>query len=107
MAREFAKTFYKSKEWEQVREYCLKRDHYMCTTPGCYNPAEEVHHVIHLDAENVNDPKISLNPGNLVSLCRACHFEAHRGEHGQGRKAHEADNNPYRFDENGYIVRDR
>ena len=40
-------------------------------------PAEEVHHVIPLTAENVKDPNVSLNPENLVSLCRECHKNRH------------------------------
>ena len=44
MARAFAKAFYNSGVWKEVRESILKRDNYMCQMEGCHNPAEEVHH---------------------------------------------------------------
>ncbi|NCD04458.1 MAG: HNH endonuclease, partial [Clostridia bacterium] len=71
MARPFAKPFYRSKEWEKVRQYVIRRDKYLCQK--CGSPAEEVHHKIHLSPENINDPEIALSPDNLVSLCRDCH----------------------------------
>lgn len=100
MARAFAKQFYKSKEWQNVSEYVRKRDNYLCVV--CGNPVEEVHHKVHLSPDNINDISITLNPDNLVSLCRACHFEEHRGEHAKGRKTKE--DYPYCFDENGMLV---
>ena len=99
MARAFAKSFYNSKEWEQTRNYVLKRDRYLCR---CGNPATEVHHIKHLSPENINDVSIALNPENLISLCRDCHFEEHKGEHGKGREIKE--DNPYEFDENGMLI---
>ncbi len=95
MARPFAKPFYRSKEWEKVRQYVIRRDKYLCQK--CGSPAEEVHHKIHLSPENINDPEIALSPDNLVSLCRDCHFR----EHGNKRTA-VADE--YEFDENGFII---
>lgn len=59
------------------------RDKYVCTR--CGRPAKEVHHKIHLTPENINDPKIALNPDNLESLCRDCHFEEHRNDQTRGR----------------------
>lgn len=103
MAREFAKSFYRSKEWQETRGYVLKRDNYLCVKCGA--PAEEVHHIKHLTLENIGDNSISLNPNNLRSLCRECHFEEHRGEHGKGREAQESSIlMSYTFDENGQIV---
>ena len=99
MARDFAKSFYKSKEWQQTRDYILKRDRYLCR---CGKPATEVHHIKHLSPQNINDVTVTMNPNNLVSLCRDCHFEEHKGEHGKGRANEEK--NPYTFDENGMLV---
>jgi len=98
MAREFSKSFYNSKEWANTREYILKRDNYLCR---CGRPAEEVHHITHLTPENIGDPKITMNPENLVSLCKACHFEEHKGEHAKGRANAQA--YEYEFDENGML----
>lgn len=100
MSRAFAKSFYKSKEWQMTRDYILKRDNYLCVK--CGRPAEEVHHKIHLSPENIGDVNITMNPDNLASLCRDCHFEEHRGEHGRGRELLES--NPYTFDEKGNLI---
>ena len=105
MARDFAKAFYNSKEWRVVREYILMRDKYLCT--NCGNPAEEVHHIIHLTPENITDINISLNAENLTSLCKDCHFGIHRIDKVNGiKKSHNSFScgNEYEFDENGYLI---
>lgn len=106
MARKFAKPFYNSKEWKSVRDYVLKRDNYLCVICGC--PAEEVHHKTHLSPSNIEDQSISLNPENLISLCRDCHFEIHKADKTRGiRKANNIVDcdEEYEFDENGMLVR--
>lgn len=100
MARQFAKSFYNSKEWEQVRTSVLMRDSYLCTK--CGRPASEVHHIKHLSPNNIGDPSITLNMDNLTSLCRDCHFNEHKGEHGKGREVR--DSYEYEFDEHGQLV---
>ena len=84
MAREFSKPFYRSKEWKDVRELAMLRDKGLCQ--HCYNPAEEVHHIIHLNPENISDPGISLNLDNLICLCRECHFKEHKIDASRGRR---------------------
>ena len=104
MGREFSKSFYKSKEWNKVRNAVMIRDHYLCQ--NCGAPATEVHHIIHLEPSNIGDVSITLNMDNLKALCRDCHFEEHRGEHGNGRLAKEREKNwEYEFDENGLLVK--
>lgn len=76
MSRAFAKAFYNSKEWKRARDYCMIRDHHACI--HCGKPAEEVHHVEPLTPGNIYDVTISLNPDNLISLCRDCHFDVHK-----------------------------
>ena len=93
MAREFAIGFYQSKAWRIVRELVLRRDHFTC---HCHGRAEEVHHIIELTPENINDPNVALNPDNLVSLCHDCHTKETKGV------SDVADG--YVFDERGYIV---
>lgn len=105
MARDFAKAFYKSKEWQVVREYALKRDMYLCRKCGA--PAEEVHHKIHLNPENISDVSVSLNPDNLICLCRDCHFAEHKEDKAAGiRRANGVTDcdEQYIFDENGYLI---
>lgn len=80
MAKKFAKQFYKSKDWQSARMAAMIRDKGMCQTPGCYNPAEEVHHIKHLTPENINDGAITLDLDNLICLCRACHMRLHEKE---------------------------
>ena len=82
MAREFSKQFYMSREWNKVRMYVLMRDKFKCQK--CGRAAQEVHHKKHLTPENILDPYISLNPENLISLCKDCHFEEHRDDKREG-----------------------
>jgi len=103
MAGAFSAPFYHSPEWQKVRQAVLMRDRYLCVK--CGRPAEEVHHKIHLNPNNIGDPRITMNMDNLISLCRDCHFEEHRGQHGQGKKAQaRADDYPYEFDANGMLI---
>ena len=78
MAREFARQFYKSAAWQQARKLALIRDHGMCQTPGCFMPADEVHHIIELTPRNIGDPSIALSLDNLTCLCRECHRRVRR-----------------------------
>ena len=81
MAKDYAKAFYKSAAWYRVRDYCLRRDAYLCQdclANGKYVPAREVHHITELTPDNIHDPSISLNPANLICLCRDCHQQRHR-----------------------------
>ena len=95
MSRKFAEAFYHSTEWKKVREFVLMRDRYK----------------FRLSPENIWDPKITLNPDNLISLCKDCHFEEHKVEKVTGSlKAHGKEygdcREGYHFDENGMLVPD-
>lgn len=80
MAKDFAKAFYRSKAWASARRAALIRAKGMCEMPGCYKPAEEVHHIIELTPDNIDDPEISLSLDNLLCLCRDCHFRIHEDD---------------------------
>lgn len=71
MAKKFSDSFYHSKIWKETRKQILDRDQYTCNR--CSGRANEVHHIIELTPENINDPNITLNPDNLESLCHDCH----------------------------------
>lgn len=104
MAREFSKPFYNSKEWKDLRSFILKRDMYLCAK--CGKPAEEVHHKIHLSPKNIGDLSVTMNPDNLISLCRDCHFDEHKIDKINGSKAKRKsayDSEEYYFDENGML----
>jgi len=97
MAQEWAVSFYHSPEWKRVRDYVKMRDRYRCVR--CGMPAQEVHHKIHLTKTNIWDPKIALNPDNLISLCRDCHFRIHQEDDGRC-----ATGQGFMFDESGQLV---
>ena len=100
-------SFYKSTQWHKTREVALMRDNYLCVLcakEGKTIPADVVHHKEHLTEANVNNPNVSLNLDNLISLCAEHHFQEHRGEHGKGRIAHQGEEYNYIFDANGMLV---
>lgn len=72
--------FYKTKAWQACREGYLKSVGGLCErckAKGLIVPAEIIHHKIHLNDKNINDPAVALNFDNLEALCRVCHGEAH------------------------------
>lgn len=87
MAKEWAKKFYKSKQWLKCRaSYIAKR---IAIDGGLCEECKEhlgymVHHKIILTPENINDPEIALNHDYLAYECKDCH-DRHEG-HGVGRR---------------------
>lgn len=80
----WAQAFYKSAAWKHCSEYIRRRDAYLCVDclrKGKLTPSEEVHHITELTPQNINDPRITLNADNLVSLCRECHKARHGARH--------------------------
>lgn len=80
------KTFYRSKEWENLLEI-LKLERVnesgdlLCE--HCRQPIDKKydcigHHVIELTEQNVNDFNISLNPSNIQLIHFRCHNQKHR-----------------------------
>ena len=79
----FAKSFYNSKKWKDARKAYvdnrIRIDGGICEK--CKNkPGVELHHIEHLTPGNINDPDITINPDNLMLLCKDCHFAEHRAE---------------------------
>lgn len=85
MAKSFSKPFYHSAQWLSCREAYAKSKCYICER--CGNPGVEVHHIIPLTPENINDPEITTSWRNLRLLCRHCHREVHRQLY-KGQKDH-------------------
>lgn len=80
MAKEFSKTFYKSRTWQRVRKYVWQRDNGLCQDclrKGLITPGKEVHHVVELTEDNIMDASISLGEDNLITLCKSCHEARH------------------------------
>ena len=72
MAGKFGRTVYQSAEWGKARKRVLDRDGWRCTT--CGKPGRlEVHHL-----QQLTEGGQPFEDANLRSLCRACHFRAHR-----------------------------
>ena len=72
--------FYKTSAWVKCRDTYLRSVGGLCEkckARGLITPAEIVHHKIHLNAGNITDPNITLNPDNLIAVCRTCHAEEH------------------------------
>jgi 5-methylcytosine-specific restriction enzyme A len=95
MAAPYAIKFYQSKQWRGVRAIVLNRDQYTCR--NCYRRASEVHHIIGLTPDNIDDINISLNPDNLMCLCHDCHDRITKGFSGDVAAG-------YIFDDDGQIV---
>ena len=93
--QDFARRFYSSKQWQQVRKSVLYRDNYVCKI--CGRPASIVHHINFLNPDNINNPDISLNPDNLVSVCIDCHNRIHNTTDDRRIILYDDDGNPTRF----------
>ncbi len=71
MAKDYSKQFYNSSAWRKLRAYI--RNKYNNTCQECGEFGDQVHHIIEITPENINDPNITLNEDNLTLLCDACH----------------------------------
>lgn len=100
MAQAFSKAFYNSPAWQAARRQALTRDGYTCAM--CGRRATEVHHVVELTPDNINDRMISLDLGNLQSLCHKCHTELTAEEHG---RIHADCDLGYAFDDDGNFIK--
>lgn len=58
--RNVPKSFYQSQAWQNTRELYLLSVNGLCEDcldKGIYTPAEHIHHIKHLNADNVNNPE--------------------------------------------------
>lgn len=73
--------FYKSKEWNKVRQLAILRDHALCkdcldnNTITSYNT---VHHIVPIK----EDWSKRLDINNLICLCESCHQKRHNNMKG-------------------------
>jgi hypothetical protein len=96
MAKKFSKKLYNSTRWQKIRHFVLTRDFYICRICGQHD-SNQVHHIVELTPMNINDPNITLNPDNLITLCNQCHDEIH------GRN-YRREQERYSFDADGNII---
>jgi len=76
MAKEWAKWFYRSKEWLRCREGYIDLVDSLCEQCKKNNrikPGKILHHKEELTPDNIHDTNISLNWDNLEFLCQDCH----------------------------------
>ena len=79
--KKYAERFYKSKQWQHVRDLKMKSVGGLCEDcldMGMYTPGEIVHHIVPITKENICDPDITLAMSNLRVLCREHHEKVHR-----------------------------
>jgi len=100
MAQEWAKSFYKSKQWLECRasfiSYRMSVDGCMCE--HCHKELGYiVDHKIELTQENIKDPNIALNHENLQYLCHVCHNHKRAGDEGFIREG-------FKFNDEGDMV---
>ena len=96
--KEYAKEFYKSRAWKNCRDSYLKSVGGLCEICAKYGkvtPAEEVHHIRHINEKNITDPNITLAWSNLCAVCRECH----RREHSKHKT-----NQRYTIGDNGVVI---
>lgn len=48
-----------------------------CYANGVLKPAKVVHHIVHLNPENIDDPSVTLAYANFQRLCQDCHAAVH------------------------------
>lgn len=74
MAKDFAKSFYNSKEWRECRNGFIKSVFGLCKNfKVCHRPGVIVHHTVRLTPDNIDDPNVTLNWAKLEYLCTECH----------------------------------
>ena len=76
------KAFYTYSEYQQFREFVLKRDNYKCQY--CGEKAEHVHH----ERPQKLEPFFALDPDLAWSVCKKCHYKyGHKDECSTGNLA--------------------
>ncbi len=95
MALDYARPFYNSKAWKELRLYVCQSRNWTCEECGGYG--DQVHHIIEITPDNINDPNVTLNEKNLQLLCEECHNAKRR----EDRDVEEG----LGFDENGNMIK--
>ena len=95
MAKEYAKAFYKSKEWIRCRDNYKRMKCYICERCGETKDIMIVHHKIYITPQNINNPDITLNYDYLELLCQDCHNKEHHKDKTERR---------YEVDEQGRVI---
>jgi 5-methylcytosine-specific restriction endonuclease McrA len=87
--------FYNSSKWRRFQKYIRTKRYGICET--CGNAGWEVHHIVPLTLNNVDDDEIAIGEDNVQLLCTSCH-NAKREEESHVRQ-------DVTFDANGNLVK--
>ncbi len=82
MAKEFARSFYTSRSWQQCRDAYISSVGGICEEcekRGVVKPGHIVHHIEHITPQNISDPYVTLSWDNLQYVCLECHNKIHYG----------------------------
>lgn len=93
-SRRIGDKIYQTVAWRKLRQYYYGKVHGICER--CGEPGDVVHHKIHIDESNVNDPNITMSEDNLELLCHTCHNREHK-------QVHEPLRDGFSFDANGEL----
>lgn len=97
MAKKYAEKFYKSSNWQKIREAYISKVGGLCERcykKGIVTAGVIVHHKKHINPDNINDPLITNDFSNLELLCFDCHNKEHIAKNGKR----------YKLDKNGNII---
>lgn len=73
--KEYARSFYKGKQWQRVSRLYMESRNYVCER--CGGVGVICHHRKYINPWNIGDPNITLNLDNLECLCQECHNREH------------------------------
>lgn len=90
-----AKRFYNSKQWQDCRESYISKVFGICE--HCGRPGYICDHIVEINADNINDPEITLNHDNLQYLCTSCHNKKTFSKHEPLREG-------FAFNERGELI---
>lgn len=83
-------SFYSSAAWLTFSSMIRASRFSICELCGAPD-AREVHHLVHINKDNINDPAVTLNADNVMLLCRHCHYSIHeRGKYRNRRSLFDA-----------------
>lgn len=89
--KEYARSFYKGKQWKRVSCLYMSSKGYVCER--CGGVGEICHHKKYITPWNINNPNVTLNMDNLECLCMDCHNKEHSCKHSRAV-----------FDESGNMI---
>lgn len=80
MAEQWASKLYNSQAWKRLRSSIIAARGSRCQMCGrlMLDDSQLVaHHVVELTPDNVDNPRIALNPDNIQIICKDCHDVVH------------------------------